>query len=300
MAFTAIGVGASANDGTGDDLRTAFQTVNSNFTALDAAGFGGLRNRIINGDFSIHQRGGSQTGVNFIDRWYRTAVGGVNHTFTQQTFTAGQTDVTGNPEHYLRWAMDAVPSSAAIQHNIEGVRTLEGREITYSFWAKASEALTLQGLVQQYWGGGSPIAAFADTNNFSLTTSWQRFTRTLTLPSLSGKTIAAANYLALRLVVLTSSAAPTIELADVQLEPGGLVTPFERRPRGLELALCQRYYAQKVLRTENGSRHAPLPPMRAAPTVTVSAGSAANITKDGFELTHNAAADCTVTALAEL
>ena len=35
MAFTLVGVGSSANDGTGDPLRTAFQTVNANFTALN-------------------------------------------------------------------------------------------------------------------------------------------------------------------------------------------------------------------------------------------------------------------------
>lgn len=33
MAFTAVGVGAAANDGTGDPLRTAMQTINTNFSA---------------------------------------------------------------------------------------------------------------------------------------------------------------------------------------------------------------------------------------------------------------------------
>ena len=34
MAKTAIGVGSSANDGTGDPLRTAMQSTNSNFDEL--------------------------------------------------------------------------------------------------------------------------------------------------------------------------------------------------------------------------------------------------------------------------
>ena len=34
----------------------------------------------------------------------------------------------------------------------------------------------------------------------------------------------------------------TFDIAQVQVEPGPVATPFERRPIGTELALCQRYY----------------------------------------------------------
>jgi len=37
MALSLIGVGTTANDGTGDPLRTAFQTVNTAFTSLNSA-----------------------------------------------------------------------------------------------------------------------------------------------------------------------------------------------------------------------------------------------------------------------
>lgn len=39
QSFTPVGVGSSANDGTGDDLRTAFQKVNSNFNVINGPGF---------------------------------------------------------------------------------------------------------------------------------------------------------------------------------------------------------------------------------------------------------------------
>jgi hypothetical protein len=39
QTFLAINVGTSANDGTGDDLRTAFQKVNANFGWMGNTGF---------------------------------------------------------------------------------------------------------------------------------------------------------------------------------------------------------------------------------------------------------------------
>ena len=39
QTFLSVGVGASANDGTGDDLRTAFQKVNANFGWIGNTGF---------------------------------------------------------------------------------------------------------------------------------------------------------------------------------------------------------------------------------------------------------------------
>jgi hypothetical protein len=41
---------------------------------------------------------------------------------------------------------------------------------------------------------------------------------------------------------LSSSAGATWQIAGVQLEEGSVATPFEQRPIGTELALCQRYY----------------------------------------------------------
>jgi hypothetical protein len=269
-------------------------------TALNGDALGGLRNFLINGDFCVHQRGTSQTGLYPADRWFRTGSGGVNHVFTQESFTPGQTDVAGSPAHYLRWSMDAAPSGAAIEQRVEDLRQFSGRTVTYSFWARADTARSIEVRLQQYWGGGSPAAVFADTAAHALGTAWTRITRTVDLPSIAGQTLAPGHYLALRFFVPGASSAPTFDFADVQLEPGPVATPFERRSLGLELSLCQRYFQRRTVRTENGARHVGLSPMRAAPTLSLSAGSAAYITRDGFELTHNTATDCAVDALAEL
>ena len=66
---------------------------------------------------------------------------------------------------------------------------------------------------------------------------------------------------------------------DIQLEPGSVATPFERRPIGTELALCQRYYQHYTSTAQYGVQivgyttagqnvlaSLPIPPMRATPT----------------------------------
>lgn len=269
-------------------------------TPLNGDALGGLRNFLINGDFCVHQRGTSQTGLHPTDRWFRTGSGGVNHVFSQESFTPGHTDVPGSPAHYLRWSMDAAPSGAAIEQRVEDLRRFSGRTVTYSFWARADIARSIDVRVQQYWGGGSPPAVFADIATHALGTAWTRIARTVDLPGIAGQTLAPGHYLALRFFVPGASSAPSFDFADVQLEPGPVATPFERRSLGLELSLCQRYFQRRTVRTEDGARHVGLSPMRAAPTLTLSAGSAAYITRDGFELTHTTAADCTIDALAEL
>ena len=321
MVLSLVDVGTTANDGTGDPLRTAFQTVNAAITAVNGFGtivsqsedlvditsinsgqIGGLRNRFFNGDMSLWQRGTSlslTSGQYGPDRWL---ISDNSATITQQTFTPGQTDVPGNPKYYARITAPSSGSKSNFSQKIQDVTLFAGNEITLSFWAKASTTLAgvFPRIYQSFGSGGSSTAIAAAGSAISLTTSWQQFTLTASLASVSGKTVGTNDFLwvqPLRDIPLDG----VIDFACAQIELGGVVTPYEKRPLVLQKALCGPYYQAFSVQTVNGVRYIPfVPPMRAAPTVTVSAGTAGNITANGFELTHTSAAACSVTASAEI
>lgn len=136
-----------------------------------------------------------------------------------------------------------------LTQSVEGVRTFAGQEVTVSFYAKASSSITLTEIrLQQSFGTGGTFSATVDTDiatNIAVGTSWQKHTFTGTLPSISGKTIGTDNNDRLNCSFrLPLTGTFTFDIAKVQLEPGPIATPFEHRPIGTELALCQRYYQQ--------------------------------------------------------
>jgi hypothetical protein len=205
------------------------------------------RNFIINGDMRIAQRGTSTTSatsayVYSLDRWrfYGQNITG-SATVSQQGFTAGQTDVPGEPEFFLRWNQTATPGGVVgMTQPVEGVRTLAGQTATLSFWAKAGSARSITARLSQNFGTGGSSAVTVLSSALSLTTVWQKFTVTFSVPSISGKTIGANNYLDVQFIDSNVSTF-TIDIAQVQLEVGSKASAFERRPIGMELQLCERY-----------------------------------------------------------
>jgi len=206
----------------------------------------GRRSLIINGSFDISQRGSSVSvgsGTYTLDRWRTDRDGTVTATVSQQSFTLGQTDVPNEPEHYLRFDITAASGSSYVNlaQFIEGVRNGAGQAVTLSFWAKASSAQTIGLRAIQDFGSSGSSDVSQTISSISATTSWQQFTRTFTLASISGKSIGGGNDSLRILWDLPVNTVMQLDLAQVQLEIGEQATPFEHRSYGDELAACQRY-----------------------------------------------------------
>ena len=105
--------------------------------------------------------------------------------------------------------------------------------------------------------GGSPSSVvYGTTQIVALTSTWQKKSITVTIPSIVGKTLGTdgehTSFTALQFYFDQGSATTgsvlgnqsgTFDIAQFQLEEGSVATPFEQRPYGLELSLCQRYYS---------------------------------------------------------
>ena len=221
------------------------------------------KNKIINGDFSINQRGFTSTTSNIVftyDRFSTTTAGGTS-TFSAQTFTPGAAPVAGyESTNFIRIAstgQSAASDNTRYRHKIEDVRTFAGQTVTLSFWAKAGSGTpSIAAYYTQAFGSGGSTAVTINGQKKTLSTSWARYSVTLAIPSISGKTIGAGSYLELLFVTSAGSdyndrtesigiQTATIDIWGVQVEAGSYATPFQTASGGSiqgELAACQRYY----------------------------------------------------------
>jgi hypothetical protein len=226
---------------------------------LNTSSFFAGKNKVINGNFGIWQRGTSFTiasgSAYTADRFQVSSGSGGTVAATRQTFTAGQTDVP-NAIYFLQLAYSVSGTDAVlIDHRVEDVNTFAGQSVTFSFYAKVSsgtKSITPR-FVQDFGSGGSATVVTNLTAQ-TLTTSWQRFTITSTVPSVSGKTIGTSSYLRLDLLA-SPSGTLTYSLANVQLEAGSTATAFQTATGTIqgELAACQRYYYRNVSNAAYGN-----------------------------------------------
>lgn len=220
------------------------------------------KNAIINGGFDIPQRGAGPFTTNqvTVDMWPVSGTGSTK-SVTLETHTLGQTDVPQNPQFYLKYVSTSVAGASnynALTHKVEGVRTMAGETITLSFYAKADAAKNIAVEFTQVFGtGGSPSATVESIGAqlVALTTSWARYSVTVAIPSISGKTLGSGDndLLGLNFWLDAGSSfnsratslgqqSGTFYFSNVQLERGSVATPFEVLPRAELFALCHRYY----------------------------------------------------------
>ena len=297
-----------------NSLPTTGGTLTGNLTvpSLNGGPLAGFRNRIINGNFNIAQRGTSFAAIAnstySLDRWAWGQAGAMVCTVTQNT------DVPNNTfqSSYKVDVTTADTSIAAgdyvfVSQKIEGydVRDLIGTTFTVSFWVKSpktgvhcvsfSNSGQNRSYIKEYavaaantWeyktvtiaGGLITAGTWNWTNGEGLEVGFSLASgstyQTTADAWQTGDFLATANQ-----VNVMDNTSNDFFLTGVQLEPGAVATPFEQRPIGTELALCQRYYCQtrSTVRAYNAAanavahgNHSYFPAtMRTAPSITMTA-----------------------------
>lgn len=223
----------------------------------------GFKNYIINGNFDVWQYATSQTSSDYgsDDRWSNGHIGSTK-THSQVICTDTERALF-NASYFSRTVVTSVAGAGNLVYKYQGIENitkLSGKTVTLSFWAKADSNKNIAiELVQAFGTGGTPSGDVQGigAQQIALTTTWQKKTVTITVPSIVGKTLgtdgfhttktslviwfdAGSNYNS-RTASLGQQSG-TFDIAQVQIEEGSVATPFEQRPYALELSLCQRYF----------------------------------------------------------
>lgn len=198
-----------------------------------------FRNKIINGDMRIDQRnaGAAATLASgvftyTVDRW---TVGTSGSTGTSQRITDPTTGL-----YSLRVTGAAGNTAISFNQRIESQNALElvNKVVNLSFDMFASTNISVE------WQIAYPTIQDNFTNWTVLGSGTVNVTTTRTTFNTGPVTLDnnVNKGLLVRFVVLNHTAGKTIDITNVQLEVGPTATPFEYRPIGTELALCQRYF----------------------------------------------------------
>jgi hypothetical protein len=266
--------------------------------SVNGGSIAGSRNRIINGTAAVDQRnaGASQTFTAAaalaysVDRWYGYCTG---------ANVTGQR-VTGATAGQYRYQFTGATSVTAIGfgQRIEQLNSADLAGTTATLSVDLANSLLTAVTWTAYYATtadtfgtlASPSRTQIATGSFTVTSTVTRYSTNISIPAAATTGIE---------IVFTVGAqtSGTWTIGNVQLEPGTVATPFERRSYGQELALCQRYFtagtsmpAFNNAGTGYGGNDYPTSAtsfssrMRAVPTV---AGAAASyIYADGFVATR--------------
>jgi hypothetical protein len=228
-------------------------------SALLPAGLG-FRNKIINGDFRINQRAFTSSTSSLAfghDRWFHEFNGGTC-TYTTQSFNVGSPVLSGYESSSFARLTNSGQSAAsnyyAFVQRIEDVRNGDNCIVTVSFYARSGSGTPSVAVeLEQVFGSGGSTRVLTYGGKVTLSTSWTRYSVQVVLPSITGKTIGLSSFISVNLWVSAGSDFSsrtgsigiqnnTFDFWGVQFEQNFQPTPFEQRPIGVELQLCQRYY----------------------------------------------------------
>jgi len=226
-----------------------------NYMSAQSSSFG-FRNRLINGNFVVWQRGTSgsmTTSPTYVsaDRWGVDQASTAGSTFSQSTTV---------PTGFLYSGKVQRNSSSTTTNNIVLAQALEtlnsydlaGQSVTVSFWAKAGGSFSASSNTLNYnffYGQGTDQSLANMRSNswtnqtnsggtFTLTTSWVRYSYTVSVP-------ATTTQVGLQFYFTptgTAGADDSFYITGVQLERSSTASAFEYRDIGRELQMCQRYY----------------------------------------------------------
>jgi len=214
-----------------------------------------------------------------VDRWRAYAASGSGHTAQQSTDVPSGVGFSNSVK--LTVGTGASPAGSNLNifyHVIEGYNisdlmfgSTNAKFVTLSFWVKStglSYPATFSASLQD---GAIPIGTgIPKEYTISTSNTWEYKTLTFIGDVNTGSTYSNTNGKGLHItfdlgsgsdyegsanvwssgnikrtsssVKLIETSGATLYITGVQLEEGSVATPFEHRPYGLELGLCQRYY----------------------------------------------------------
>lgn len=246
-----------------DGAQTLTNKVLSTGVELDANAdpnityYGMARQAIINGNFDIWQRGTSfafttENGYT-ADRWRKyTSTAGDDVTVSRQD--AGTLQGSTYCMRVQRPEGTSATNPIVIQYAMETIdsqKLATNQKLTLSFWAKKGSLLSATDNVltasikisendddttDLFFNSGYEVAG---TDDFTLTTSWQKFTVTTT------DVVVNANQIGIEISYTptgTAGASDYFEFGQVQLCAGDVALPFQPKSFAEELRACQRYY----------------------------------------------------------
>ena len=253
-------IGGNAVDAASATADNQLNIGNTIYADLSKAGIGlpiSQPNLLINGGFDIWQRGTSFASASYYqwyaDRWNGDAFNSANFTASKQTATTAEPFLSYF--RFLRNASSTDTSKGRIGqvYESEDSQGLAGQTVTLSFYARvgANWSPATNILVSGIFIGtgtnettssglGSAWTGFVIQNqDNTLTTSWVRFTHTVTLSSVTNQfgiqfTAPAS--------VGTAGAADSWDISGIKLEVGSEATPYVATPYEETIARCQRYY----------------------------------------------------------